>query len=329
MKNIVKTAEAYLKAGFNIVPTNNLKIATVRWQNFQKKPMPVGEVIMHFDDDSNIAILTGGPTRVICLDFDLKYDLSGDLWERFKESVPADLLSKLYLQKTVNNGYHLVFKVPASCIRPNEKLASRETTCFEKHQTYLEAFNSPDTQDLALKIASNDKVRVLIETRGGSATDCGGYFLVAPSAGYKKISGKIQDITEEECDLLMSRARYFNQVKIQESSKRKIDSSVKWVKDPFEHLNESVSIDKILYKNGWSVLPQNGKNIYVKRPGNSVAEHSGLINTESNIFVCYSTSTVFEANKGYTASGVFILLEADGSDSDAYAKLVDLGYGVH
>jgi hypothetical protein len=52
-----------------------------------------------------------------------------------------------------------------------------------------------------------------------------------------------------------------------------------------------------------------------------------LFDRETRIFNCFSTSTSFDVNRGYTASDIFIDLECDGDTSVAFRKMVEMGFG--
>ncbi len=139
MIDLVKVAKKYIDHGFSVIPVSPItKIPVVRqWGRWQVAPMTHVEIEEYFKDARSIALLTGGRSRVVALDADMKYDLSGDLWERFKQSVPVKILRKCMCQSTQNKGYHLVFIAPASRLEGNCKLACRYTTPEEKHLTYL------------------------------------------------------------------------------------------------------------------------------------------------------------------------------------------------
>jgi len=223
--SLTKVAKKFIDQGYSVIPCGENKTPLIpNWGKFQIKPMTKVQADQYFTKAKYIGLLTGGDTRVVCFDFDLKYDLTGFLWERFKESVPNKILKKMYVQTTKNGGYHLAFIAPESRLFGNQKLSSRYTTAYEQHESYMHAFNNPDTRDKALKIGLNDKSRVLIETRSGTPKVRGGYFLIAPSPGYTKLNGKLTEITEDEYDILDEAARSFNEVKAPNDGHKNYDS---------------------------------------------------------------------------------------------------------
>lgn len=324
--NFVKIAKQYSKAGYSVIPVNTEKVPSIKnWGIFQTRPMTEQECEINFKNCWGIALLMGGIKKCSAADFDLKYDLSGDLFERFKSKLPNSLLKKMYVQTTKNKGYHFIF----SCdkVEPNQKLASRYTTAYEKHSTYMEAFEDAKTRDKALKVASNDRVRVLIETRGGDDKISGGYVVMSPSPGYEYVYGKINHISIEEYDLIMDTARSFNDVVEERKDVRLENYNRDWTLSPFADFNERGDVLQILLDNGWEeVKGGNRKSVRLKRPGKS-SSSSALYDTETRLFNCFSTSTGFDVNRAYTPSDVLIELECEGDLTVAFKRLIEMGYG--
>lgn len=325
MYNYIELAKKYSKAGFSVIPVTSEKIPAIKqWDEFQSRPMSEGECERFFKKSWGIALLCGGLKGVTAIDIDLKYDLSGDIFERFKKKIPSSLLQKLYVQTTKSGGYHLLF----SCdkVEPNQKLASRHTTVYEKHQTYIEAFENTDTRDKALKIALNDKSRVLFETRGGTLKEAGGYVVMTPSPGYEHVYGKISHITTEEYDLLMETARMFNEV-VEKRRDIRLDKYKNFKLSPFEDYNQRGDVVSLLLESGWQEVGGNSKSVRLKRAGNPKSGSSALFDTTTRVFNCFSTSTIFDVGRGYSPTDVFVILECDGDLSLAFKKLVEDGYG--
>lgn len=325
-KNYVELAKQYSKAGYSVIPVTSEKVPSIRdWSQFQTRPMTEQECEQYFSNVWGIALLCGGQKKVTGEDFDLKYDLSGDIFERYKKALPKELLKKMYVQTTKNGGYHFLFS--CNIVEPNQKLASRYSTEYEKHQTYMEAFNNPKTRDKALKIALNDKSRILIETRGGTDKISGGYVVMAPSPGYEHVYGKINHISIDEYNTLMETARSFNEV-IEEKKVIQSEKYKEWKINPFTDFNERADVVSILLDNGWEECRNsNSKSIRLKRAGNPKSGSSALFDTETRVFNCFSTSTAFDVNRGYSPTDVFALLECDNDLSVAFRKIIEMGYG--
>lgn len=326
MSNYLDLAKQYSKAGYSVIPVTSEKIPAIKdWSQFQTRPMTEKECEQNFSNCWGIALLMGGKMKTSAIDLDLKYDLSGDLFERYKKALPDELLRKMYVQTTKNKGYHFIFS--SDIVEPNQKLASRYTTEYEKHFTYMEAFNNEKTRSKALKIASNDRVRVLLETRGGSTDVSGGYVVMSPSPGYKFVYGKINHISVDEYNLILETARSFNDV-IEERKDIRLEKYKEWRLSPFNDYNERGDVLSLLLDSGWEECRgSRGKSIRLKRAGNPKSGSSALFDTESRILNVFSTSTCFDVNRGYSPTDIFVLLECEGDLSLAFRKLVADGFG--
>jgi hypothetical protein len=243
--------------------------------------------------------------------------------ERYKKRIPVSLLKKMFVQSTQSGGFHFVFSCP-DILEGNQKLASRFTLSDEKHQVYMEHFENPLTKDKALRIASNDTSRVLIETRG-----MGGYIVIAPTKGYKIEYGKINTITRDEYEILLQTAREFDEIRKVEKkdSRRNIENDI-WKISPFEDYNQKADVPHLLEMNGWTTVGRtSGKNIRFKRPGKS-STSSGLLDNNTKIFNCFSTSTSLDNTRGYNPSSLFIHFDCNDDTGVAYKKLIEMGFGI-
>ena len=160
MKN--KALELH-KNGFKIIPTNspnseNGKKPLCSWKKYQTgQTAKEVEKIFSLQNVGGIALLTGDGIEVI--DVDLKYALSATKFEitffdAIIEAIGLETYQKLIISKTINNGYHLIYKTTVAA--GNLKLASRYTTDAEKK-------------------SKHDNIRVLLETRGEGGEVCGAY----------------------------------------------------------------------------------------------------------------------------------------------------------
>lgn len=268
------------------------------------------------------------------IDIDQKYSLDGRLFDRYKASVHAvdnSLLSKLCVQKTKSGGFHLLYR--CSTIGGNQKLANRPTTPEEKQLTYEETYKAElaksveddKARNLAKKASDNDKVRVLLETRGE-----GGYIVCSPSEGYDFIFGdlmSISEITPEERDVLFSVARQFNEVveppalPVRQKQEKTSGLSV------FDDYNQRGDVLEVLLQNGWKIVSRKGNKTHLLRPGQTTAQTSGNFDHEKNWFSVFTTSTEFEPQRAYLPYAVYAYLECNKDFSLASKRLFDLGYG--
>lgn len=287
----------YKEAGFNCIPVNARKEPVCKdWDDEKDKMAKLSQA-------DGLAIVLGDYCGgVEAVDVDLKYDLTKTLWARLKKQIGEELLRKLTIQKTPSGGRHLVYRCEE--IEKNQKLARRSAVAFEA--------------------AVGDKIKVLIETRGER-----GYILVPPSKGYELLNGtfdKINEITIEERSRLLDECRLFNEYFIEYhppkvSKKRGVGVT------PFDDYNERGDVIGLLEKHGWQNVGLRGNKTLMLRPGDTKTPHSGNFNHDLNWFSVFSTSTVFEAEKGYRPYAVFSFLECGGDFGEAARKLRDLGFG--
>lgn len=268
------------------------------------------------------------------IDVDTKYDLTGKLFDNYKRIIhdsDPSLLARLVIQSTKSGGFHVIYR--CSKIEGNLKLANRPTTDEEKHKTYEETYKNElkkstddnKAREIASKASKNDKVRVLLETRGE-----GGYVMCYPSEGYKLLYGDfygINEITPDERDLLHGVARQFNQVFDEVQVPRKELPKKTDGLSPFEDYNKRGDVVGLLQEHGWKVVGQKGGKTVFLRPGQTTSQSSGNFDHDKNWFSVFTTSTEFNPQHAYLPYAVFATLECGGNFSDASKKLYDLGFG--
>ena len=313
--------------GLQFMPVKNNKQPIVKgWQTYNGK-----HDLKNCDAVGLVCGSLSGGLEVI--DVDSKYDLVGNLFDNYKKLIHQmnpTLLAKLVVQKTKGGGFHLIYR--CKTISGNLKLANRLTTDEEKLDTYnktyqSEILNGDDAAAVAKakKASLNDKVRVLLETRGQ-----GGFIMCFPSKGYEIIHGdyySISEITPDERETLHGIARQFNQVfdevilpKSQQKNKIKGLSS-------FDDYNNRGDVVALLQSNGWKVVAQKGQKTVFLRPGQTTSQSSGNYDHDKKWFSVFTTSTEFEPEHAYLPYAVFAVLECNKDFSLASKKLYEMGYG--
>ena len=234
-------AKEYVKQGYSVLPVSESKQPVIaKWGIFQTRQMTNQEIDRYFKNCWGIGFICGDISSCIAVDFDTKNFNDLNLYEKIKEEVPNEILRKMYVQTTKNGGFHWVFKVHKDLIKGNQKLANRPTTPEEKDEVYREAYKNIKTRSKALKMAQNHKCLVMVETR-----ETGGYILITPTPKYERVFGKIQYITDEEYEVLMSVLRSFNEYEVEETRSKMYDSD-EWEISPFEDFNINGDVVGIL-----------------------------------------------------------------------------------
>lgn len=313
--------------GLQFIPVNAMKVPVVKdWQTTVKK--------YDLSKSEAVGLVCGEPSgNLEALDFDLKYDLTGELYEKYKKIVHAvskELMLKMVVQKTRSGGFHWLYRCEKN--EGNQKLANRPTTAEEKQETFEKEYKSSlfrglpddDAKRIAAKASGNDKVRVLIETRG-----IGGQIVISPSNGYLMTFGDLMSISQisvDERNILHDIARQFNEF-FEEAVIPKPSTVKKDGLSPCDDFNDRGDVVEVLQNNGWKVVKQKGNKTLFLRPGQTTAQTSGNYDHEKRWFSVFSTSTEFESQKSYLPYAVFAKLECSDNFSEATKKLYDLGFG--
>ena len=333
MSKLVASAKQYLEYQLSVIPTREGKRPAITWEPYQSSRMTDQEVEQTFTRSSveGIGIICGaisGDLEVI--DVDTKYDLTGTLWEEFKELIEGtlpDVWETLVVAQTRSGGYHIYYK--CSEVSGNLKLANRPTSAEEREATYKREVETGATEEKAMRGAENDRVRVLLETRGE-----GGLVVAYPTPGYTYIQGdpsSIPTITPEERRTLHAIARSFDQPPAQEEASKRTGTTTSTTTSsegsPFEDYNKRGDVIALLEEHGWQVVNRRAERVHLLRPGQTDSKTSGNYHTEKRTFYVWSSSTQFEAGKGYSPSTVFKILVCDGDGTKAAKELIKLGYG--
>ncbi len=283
--------------GLSIIPVSSAKIPFSAWSMYQKEIAPVSNWHQHYRQQGTVGIITGTVSgNLECIDIDVKNDPKKTIMTEFSELIPDELLSRLIIQTTPNNGFHLIYRCPEVKIGKNEKLAHHK-----------------------------DK-SVIIETRGE-----GGYFCTC-LVNNQILQGKfyladldveIPEISASERELLFETARSLTRYFGNEEKASKINN--KYSEPAINEFNESYPILDLFRKHEWSIIKEDDEKVNLKRNG-SLAAYSGYYFKKDKVFFCFSTSTDFQSGKAYNHFQVLQVL-AGKSDYTTTLKLVqDLGF---
>lgn len=311
MNKLIDIATQYRNMGLSVIATDALKQSIGKWKDFQDKLPSVNEIIQMFRHPAanGVALVTGKSSHNLeVIDIDIKNFKQGCLFFKFCSAIAAfntDLINKLVIVQSRSGGYHMYYR--CDTIGPNQALAKRSATEQEK-------LRNP-----------GDKIKVLIETRG-----MGGYIVVPPSPGYRFIQhnfSMIPFISPVERDMILQAARILNQYvekkieRIPPKTRRPGELS------PLDDYNLRGDVIGLLERHGWTVVRQNEKRTWFKRPGDSDKKSSGDYNHEMGLFSVFSTSTEFEPGRGYRPYAVYAVLECGGDFKKAAWQLARQGYG--
>lgn len=310
---MIEIAKKYHSWGLSVIPIaadKHPRLANgndYAWKKHTEKLVAPNQI---FNDVYGIGIVCGKVSGYLqALDIDLKYDLTGKLYDELKKLINSEnpnLLRKMVVEKTPSGGYHFIFKCKE--IEGNQKLANRETTEEEK-------LKDP-----------KQKIKVLLETRAE-----GGFIACYPTKGYEIIYGsfdKIQEITPEERNTLFDCSRAFNQVfdivYEKKANKKIIEENL----SPFEDWNNRGDVLELLEAEGWKVTKQHGYKSFLLRPGGT-GKWSAEWQSDMRLFYVWTSSSEFDNEKAYNPSQVLATLKFNKDYSATAIWLLKNGYGEH
>lgn len=275
------------------------KPAISSWAEYQERLPTTDELVSMFSDGKGGIAAVCGPVSdgLELMDFDVPDKPESRIapaWKSFcellKEHGHEDLLKRLLCVETPSGGKHLVYR----CVFAN---------------------------DGNMKLAERADSKALIETRGR-----GGYFVVPPTDGYKIVHGSFTDIpyiTEAERELLHVAARLQNE----KWQRVAFDKNYPYAKRPGDdYAMRGESMEHLLLRFGWRISGKSGKWQNFTRPGKDEGI-SGGISADTGLFHAFTTSTLFDAGKGYNKFSVYSILEHGGDFIQAAKELAGLGYG--
>lgn len=289
--------------GLSIIPASSAKQPYGKWKEYQSKIAPISLWHPHFKNQGTVGIITGKVSgNLECIDVDVKNDPKKTIMTEYADIIPDDLLRKLIIQTTPNNGFHLIYRCPEAEIEGNQKLAL------------------------------NSLKEVIIETRGE-----GGYFCTSILNNEIKqgkfdllnLNVDIPAISKEERQLLLDLARSLTRwFPYEANDKSKNEKQFKYEAEPaINEFNNKYSGIDLLLKHNWSVVKQDEQKVFLKREGSS-APYSGYYFKDTKTFFCFSTSTDFTPAKPYNHFQILKVLEGKNDYSTTIRLLPSYGFEI-
>lgn len=185
-------------------------------------------------------------------------------------------------------------------------------------------------------LAKTAEKKVLIETRGVS-----GYIVTAPSFGkvhpsgkpYVRISGgprTMAVLTAEERQELFRLARSFNEDLKKEERYEEPRGAWENAGDrPGDLFAARATWQEILAAHGWTPVFERNGVTHWRRPGKDRGTSATTNYAGTGLFYVFTTSTTFEANRGYNKFATYTFLNHAGDFGDAALALADRGYTLN
>lgn len=289
-------AKAYLMAGLSVLPANKAqkRPCLPQWNEFQTRLPTEEEVRRWFAEPREAQCLVCGKVsgNLEVIDF----DNHGELYSKWKDAIPVDLLARLVIEQTQSGGYHVAYRCQDE-VCGNIRLAQGER---------------------------DGKKTTLVETRGE-----GGLILCAPGDGYTLVQGDyahLPVLTKEERETLLNAAWKMNEKPEPGMPKPTGCPAEHFENRPGDDYNARGDIRAVLQKHGWTSLGvQPDGNEYWRRPGKKEGNSATL--KDGVFYVFSSNADPFESNRPYNAFTAYTLLEHNGDFGEAATELLKQGYG--
>jgi len=235
-----------------------------------------------------------------CLDVDLKVFSTAkeqkEWWDEFISFVEDNILDfhdKFVITKTRNAGFHILYK--SKRVEGNRKLA--------KLKGHKEA---------------------ILETRGRW-----GYVFIYDNFLKDKTYNDIDFISDEDRDILLNIAEtynYIDPVRLDVPKKTKSDfKTSEGDITPWDDFNQKNKVWDIVSDD--FTIVRNLNNKYIIKRHNAESAHSGYIYKDEDLMYLFSTGTIYEHEKQYSAFSAYVRKNFNDDFSEATKQIYKDGYG--
>jgi hypothetical protein len=321
---VLQAAIAWEQAGVSVMPVkaNGSKAPALRkWEHLQERRLTPKELRRMFENGEGVGMIGGAVSgNLEGFDFDTR-EIYGLYIQRGCDWGYSDLMGHMqtgYVEQSPK-GFHWIYRVSGLPKPPkSQKLALRTLTPEEAAAAATEA--------AAKNIKPVDR-KTLIETKAE-----GGYLIIAPSSAavgttgepYTCLNGSpktILTICSGEQSVLHMLARSFDEfpeLAKEEKQHGPTDTSGTRPGDIFARHTDWA---EILQPHGWALVYEKDGAQYWRRPGKDIGVSASTNHADSDYLYIFSTSTDFEANRGYGKFAAYTLLNHGGDHQAAAAAL--------
>lgn len=293
----LERARQLIDSNLSLIPIGDSKIPWIKWKEYQTKIVNKDKFSEYYlnEKTKGIGICTGYDNLEV-IDIDLKVlkvlkeqqDFWNELIGFLKDNID-DFDNKFVIYKTVNNGYHILYKCVK--IEGNLKIA--------KLKGHKEA---------------------IIESRG-----IGGYVFVYENKVSKYGYNEIKEISEGERDTLIGCCKYFNYSEVETNTPQiKTEFNELSVK-PWDDYNAKTSMFDIVGDEFKIIKTLSDKYIILRQGATSA--HSGYVYTNSNCMYLFTTGTNYPHEKLITPFAAYTIRYFNGDFKAAAKDIYNKGFG--
>lgn len=305
-------ARQLIDSNLSLITIGGDKIPNYPWKKYQSEVINKEVFTTQYEHQTDTTYIYKGEEKTlkatvgigICtgyngleaVDIDLKVLKSlkeqQDFWTEYTSFLRDnidDFDNKFCIYKTLNNGYHIIYK--CSAIAGNLKIAK-----LEGHK------------------------EAIIETRGK-----GGYIFVYENQVGKLDYTEIKEISELDREVLIEISKSYNFVDTKQEVKVEVKEYTETKTTPWNDYNEKVSIFDTINSDFEIVRQLSDK--YIIRRFNATSAHSGYVYKNSGCMYLFSTGTIYPHEKLISPFVAYSIKNFNGDFKEASKKLYKDGYG--
>lgn len=293
----IDRARQLIDCNLSLIPIGENKVPWIKWKEYQTTIVTKDKFTEYYHNEKTKGVgICTGYNNLEVIDIDLKVLKSlkdqQDFWAEltgFIRDNIDDFDSKFVIYKTVNNGYHILYR----CVKNEGNL----------------------------KIAKlKGQKEAIIESRG-----IGGYVFVYENQVSKHSYTEIQEISEEERSVLIGCCKYYNYVEDAVNTTITKHDYQESKLTPWEDYNSKTSMFDIIGDEFKIVKTLSDKYIILRH--GSKAAHSGYVYTNSNCMYLFTTGTNYPHEKLITPFAAYSIRYHGGNFKEAAKELYNKGFG--
>lgn len=298
MKISLDRCKKLIDSGLSLITIGDKKIPNTAWKQYQSTAITKEAFSNNYNlpTTNGVGIVTGyGKLEVI--DIDLKIlpslKLQQDFWSEYilflKDNID-DFDNKFVIYKTINNGYHILYKCEE--IGGNQKIAKLKET-----------------------------KEAIIETRG-----VGGYVFIYDNKVSKRDYTDIQEISIKDRECLFQCSKYYNYVDAEVQIDKKVQKQAVNVDlSVWDDYNNKTSVWELI-EDEFDVIKKLSNKTIIRRHG-ATSAHSGYLFHDKDLMFLFTTGTIYPNEKGLNPYGVYTYKYHNGDWSASAKELYLKGFG--
>lgn len=296
MKLAISKINRLIDDGYSVITIGDKKVPNIKWKEFQTKAMTKDDFAKVYDLPTTLGQgICTGYNGLEVIDVDLKVlptlKAQQEFWTeyvQYLQSEIADFNEKFVIYKTINNGYHILYRCAE--IQGNQKLAKLK--------------ESPEA---------------IIETRG-----IGGYVFIYEKKVTELSYSDIKEISIKDREMILHISRLFDykEPEIQQAPEQIPTDSIA----PWTEYNSKNTVWDVL-GGEFKIVRRLKDRQVIKREGGT-SDHSGYVYESSGYMYLFTTGTIYPAEKILSPFAIYAYKYHGGDMKEASRDLYKKGFGT-